>query len=108
MPRRNWPKKKKSLAKPTRHDEDDQQGPKRDHSVIEDWGDYEYRVRYVRARESGERYRCPGCQQYVAANTSHVVAWPMRDGWMDEENLDERRHWHEPCWQARHNRRPVM
>ncbi len=50
------------------------------------------------AGASGERnYRCPGCDQLHASGQPHVVAWP-------EGRPDDRRHWHTPCWAARHRR----
>ncbi len=42
-------------------------------------------------------FRCPGCSQEVVA-VPHVVAWP-------EHDVEQRRHWHTPCWGARHRRR---
>jgi hypothetical protein len=57
-------------------------------------------VRPVPGAGSGKPYRCPGCDQIVPAGTPHVVAWP------DDGSVAERRHWHTPCWSARHHRRP--
>ena len=45
-------------------------------------------------------YLCPGCQQTIAADTAHVVAWPAEG----LGGLDDRRHWHTPCWSARDRR----
>lgn len=44
-------------------------------------------------------YLCPGCMQDVV-NVAHVVAYP-------EGDVDWRRHWHTPCWQARGRRAPT-
>ena len=53
-------------------------------------------------------YRCPGCDQEIALGVPHVVVWPADDrgesGWGGR--VDDRRHWHTPCWNARANRRP--
>ena len=48
-------------------------------------------------------YRCPGCDHEVLPGTPHVVAWSA-----DRVGLgvDERRHWHRPCWQNRLRRGP--
>lgn len=46
-------------------------------------------------------YRCPGCDQLVPAGTPHVVAWPAGE----HGSVADRRHWHAPCWAARHRRR---
>jgi hypothetical protein len=64
--------------------------------------DGDWLVRTVRGNDSGKAYRCPGCQQEVPASAPHVVAWPA-DGL---GGLAERRHWHTPCWRARHRRTP--
>ncbi len=58
-----------------------------------------------RVRGSDRVFRCPGCDQEVAPGTAHVVAW-RRDGLFGEA-LDDRRHWHESCWQARGRRAPT-
>ncbi len=52
----------------------------------------------VRSVSSSDKvYRCPGCSQEVTG-VPHVVAWP-------EHDVEQRRHWHTPCWGARHRRR---
>ena len=58
-----------------------------------------------RVRGSDREYRCPGCDQVLAAGTAHVVAW-RTDGLFGEA-LDDRRHWHTSCWQARGRRGPT-
>jgi hypothetical protein len=57
----------------------------------------EWRVRPV-AGSGGKCYRCPGCDQEIAPGTGHVVAWPEYGG------VDDRRHWHTGCWNARERR----
>jgi hypothetical protein len=59
-------------------------------------------VREVRGNDSGRSYLCPGCQQQVGAATPHTVVWP-EDAM---QGIDNRRHWHTPCWAARERRRP--
>lgn len=49
------------------------------------------------AGQPGRTYRCPGCDQELASQVPHVVAWP-------QGREDERRHWHTPCWTARDRR----
>jgi hypothetical protein len=66
------------------------------------WAGQVWAHRQVRPNDSGRVYRCPGCQQEVAAGTAHVVAWPVAA--MGE--VDNRRHWHGVCWAARDRRRP--
>ena len=54
-------------------------------------------VRSVSGTASARPYRCPGCDQELAAGTPHVVVWP-------EGHPDDRRHWHTACWTARGRR----
>lgn len=69
---------------------------------IESGPDGEWHVRRVSGTSAIRDYRCPGCDQPVTAGTPHVVAWPA-----DEYgSVDDRRHWHAPCWAARTRRRP--
>ena len=42
--------------------------------------------------------RCPGCDQLIPDGVPHVVAWPAHSG------VDERRHWHKSCWNAKDRR----
>ena len=66
----------------------------------------EWVVRPVSGAAATKTYRCPGCDQLIAAGTPHVVAWstdvPLFGGLAGED----RRHWHRPCWQARGRRAP--
>ena len=65
----------------------------------EDFGGVPYAVRDIRGSTSAKPYRCPGCDQQVRPGTPHVVAWPASD-----PDAGDRRHWHTPCWAARHRR----
>lgn len=64
--------------------------------------DGEWNVRHVPGGSSVKDYRCPGCEQRIPAGVGHVVTWPA-DG---TGGVDDRRHWHLPCWNARSRRRP--
>lgn len=66
-------------------------------------GDGEWVVQHVRG--SDRAYRCPGCDQVVTPGTAHVVAW--RSDGLFGEAVDDRRHWHASCWQARSRRGPT-
>jgi len=57
----------------------------------------EWHVRRITGSSSTKTYRCPGCDHEIRPATPHVVAWPS-------EALDQRRHWHTPCWNARDRR----
>lgn len=39
-------------------------------------------------------YRCPWCEQVILPGTPHIVVWP-------QGRLEQRRHWHTPCWRRR-------
>jgi hypothetical protein len=56
-------------------------------------------VQRVQPYQASKSYRCPGCNQDIAAGVGHLVAVPA-------EAPDLRRHWHHPCWEHRRNRRP--
>ncbi|MCK9930723.1 hypothetical protein MXD62_26830 [Frankia sp. Mgl5] len=58
-------------------------------------GDEDWVVRPVTGAATTKAYRCPGCDQLITAGTPHRVVWPVGD-------IDERRHWHTPCWTRRH------
>jgi hypothetical protein len=47
----------------------------------------------VRRVTSDKAYRCPGCDHMIRPGLWHLVAVP-------EASPDERRHWHERCWQV--------
>ena len=60
-----------------------------------------YVVRKIQPYQATKTYRCPGCDQEIVPNTGHVVAWR-------EDQLDDRRHWHSPCWSRRGERMPKV
>jgi hypothetical protein len=70
----------------------------------ESHADGDWLVRRVSGASSGRAYRCPGCLQEVTAGTPHVVAWPADT--VVGDGLEQRRHWHSPCWDRRDRRRP--
>lgn len=63
---------------------------------------YEYEVRAVTAARAVKNYRCPGCDHEIRSGTAHVVVLPL-----DLGDVDDRRHWHTPCWVNRANRGPT-
>jgi hypothetical protein len=73
-------------------------GPER----VESWPDGDWIVRPVPGAGTTKAYRCPGCDQEIVPGTPHVVAWPA-DGTLMSGGVgvEERRHWHRPCWQHR-------
>ncbi|NYI06476.1 ATP/GTP-binding protein [Allostreptomyces psammosilenae] len=60
----------------------------------------EWVVRSVAGTSAAKHYRCPGCEQEIPPGVGHVVAWPQHG------DVDDRRHWHRACWNARDRRRP--
>ena len=73
-------------------------GPER----VESWPDGDWVVRPVPGAGTTKAYRCPGCDQEIVPGTPHIVAWPA-DGTLMSGGVgvEERRHWHRPCWQYR-------
>ncbi|WP_433556501.1 hypothetical protein ACQPWY_30545 [Pseudonocardia xinjiangensis] len=69
---------------------------------VESAADGEWMVRSVPGSSSAKTYRCPGCDHLIPAGAPHVVAWPAAEF----GSVEERRHWHAPCWQARDRRGP--
>ena len=63
---------------------------------------YDYCVRPVPAARAEKIYRCPGCDHEIKPGTAHVLVWPA-----DGPDMEDRRHWHTPCWTNRANRGPT-
>ncbi|WP_413232591.1 hypothetical protein [Mycolicibacterium sp. 120266] len=63
---------------------------------------YDYQVRPVGAARANKTYRCPGCDHEIRPGTAHLLVWPA-----DGSDMDDRRHWHTPCWTNRANRAPT-
>jgi hypothetical protein len=68
---------------------------------IQHAADGDWVVRTVSGSAATKPYRCPGCDQLIAPATPHVVAWPVEESTWRGGGLEERRHWHRGCWQAR-------
>ena len=66
--------------------------------AVEEWPDGDWHVRRLTGSAATKSYRCPGCDHDIRPATPHVVVW--REG-----GLDDRRHWHTPCWRNRDRRR---
>lgn len=64
----------------------------------ESWRGEEWVVRQVGGSAAAKRYRCPGCDQEIPPGVPHVVAWARHGA------VDDRRHWHRACWNARDRR----
>lgn len=60
-------------------------------------------VRTVPGSQATKFYRCPGCDHEIRPGVAHVVAWPEAE----LGGADERRHWHNGCWNARSRRGPT-
>ncbi|HTH84696.1 hypothetical protein [Mycobacterium sp.] len=65
---------------------------------------YEYEVRPIAAANAVKTYRCPGCDHEIRPGRAHLVVWPVDLG---EQAVDDRRHWHSPCWTHRATRSPT-
>jgi hypothetical protein len=64
---------------------------------------YDYQVRPVAGARAVKVYRCPGCDHEIRSGTAHVVVWPADGG----RGVEDRRHWHTPCWAHRATRGPT-
>lgn len=71
------------------------------HASASDKADGRWMTQSMPSGSAVKSYRCPGCQQTIAAGTPHVVVWPYEPGWLSERAVDERRHWHTSCWARR-------
>ncbi|MFZ1175849.1 MAG: hypothetical protein WAO15_06180 [Mycobacterium sp.] len=69
---------------------------------------HEYEVRPVAAARAVKTYRCPGCDHEIRSGTSHLVVWPT-DSILGggPSGVEDRRHWHTPCWAHRATRGPT-
>lgn len=93
MPKRRAPRKQRPVRDPL-------PGPTR----IEVGADgYDYEVRPVSAARAAKTYRCPGCDHEIKPGIPHVVVWPADSS----GSVDDRRHWHTPCWANRATRGPT-
>jgi len=75
---------------------------------VESARDGDWIVRSVAGASTTKTYRCPGCDQEIRPGVPHLVAWPAdteQAAWHGGGGLDDRRHWHTPCWNARLRRR---
>ncbi|AJE42555.1 hypothetical protein [Streptomyces nodosus] len=95
-PRRNRPK---GAGFSGRNADDDDRSRYGGLQFTESWGGEQWCVRHVAGGSTeGKSYRCPGCDQVIPSGVPHVVAWPEHSG------VDERRHWHKACWNAKDRR----
>ncbi|MET9772667.1 ATP/GTP-binding protein [Streptomyces sp. NPDC006367] len=95
-PRRNRPK---GAGTSGRSAGDDAPGRYGGWQSSESWRGEEWSVRHVAGSSAhGKSYRCPGCDQLIPDGVPHVVAWPGHTG------VDDRRHWHKSCWNAKDRR----
>lgn len=55
--------------------------------------------RFITGTTSSYLYRCPGCDQLIPPATPHFVVWPDVPSLLETDGINERRHWHQHCWQ---------
>lgn len=58
-----------------------------------------FHERFITGATSSKSYRCPGCEQLIAPATPHFVVWPEIPSLLETDGLNERRHWHQRCWE---------
>jgi hypothetical protein len=56
--------------------------------------DESWQVVTVPGAAARKTYRCPGCNQQIPPGTPHLVVWPTDCA----DGVEQRRHWHTPCW----------
>ena len=66
---------------------------------LQSWPDGDWLVRQVPGAAATKTYRCPGCDQEILPGVGHLVVWPDH-----APGAQERRHWHNACWQRRPRR----
>jgi hypothetical protein len=64
---------------------------------------HDYEVRPIAGARAVKIYRCPGCDHQIRPGTAHVVVWPTDS----RGAIEDRRHWHTPCWATRETRGPT-
>ncbi|RAU90552.1 hypothetical protein DQP58_22970 [Mycobacterium colombiense] len=69
---------------------------------------HEYEVRPVPAARAAKTYRCPGCDHEIRSGSAHLVVWPTDSTLAGGAGqVEDRRHWHTPCWAHRATRGPT-
>ena len=66
--------------------------------------DGDWVVQHTKGNSSGKIYTCPGCHRDVPAHTAHVVAWRTDEEFGVGVGVENRRHWHTSCFNARSRR----
>lgn len=94
MPRRRAPK-------PRRSGGDSDAVPSWLGSQVEARRDGDWNVRRLSGATTHKSYTCPGCHRPIGPGTAHVVVWPVEPALLSAAAIDERRHWHTPCWTRR-------
>jgi hypothetical protein len=51
-------------------------------------------------RATDKTYVCPACNQEIAGDTPHIVAWPVEHMFGEDAAKAARRHWHSSCWRT--------
>ncbi|AKG45560.1 ATP/GTP-binding protein [Streptomyces xiamenensis] len=94
-PRRN---RSRGQQQPARRSGEEEGGNRYGLESTEDWRGEEWVVRRISGGAAVKHYRCPGCDQEIPPGVPHVVSWPRAGA------VDDRRHWHRSCWEARDRR----
>ncbi len=68
---------------------------------IESAADGDWFVAYIAAVNALKTYKCPGCHRDIKPGVAHIVAWQDDHMFGRERAIEERRHWHQKCWQTR-------
>ncbi|GGH59121.1 ATP/GTP-binding protein [Rothia aerolata] len=70
--------------------------PKVEHAADGDWF-----VQYMPAVNAVKTYKCPECSRNIPPGVAHLVVWQEDHLFGRERAVEERRHWHQHCWDTR-------
>lgn len=63
--------------------------------------DGDWYVQYIPAVNALKNYICPECTRTIPPGVAHLVIWQEDHMFGRRRAIEERRHWHQRCWQIR-------
>ncbi|WP_237209880.1 ATP/GTP-binding protein [Rothia nasimurium] len=63
--------------------------------------DGDWYVQYIPSINAVKTYKCPECERPIRPGLAHLVVWQQDHMFGSQRAIEERRHWHERCWQTR-------
>ncbi|MFW0119454.1 ATP/GTP-binding protein [Rothia sp. P5764] len=68
---------------------------------VERAGDGDWFVQYIPPMNAQKTYTCPECMTSIRPGVAHLVVWQEDHMFGSQRAIEERRHWHQHCWQTR-------